>query len=346
MKIPSNFSCDAMANTSRSLLRRSARTLAAAGLVLAGLLGAAAPAAAQYPERPITLVVPYAPGGATDISARLIARFLAKDLGQSVIVENKAGAGTIIGAQFVAHSPRDGYTLLLSSGTTFTINPAIHKNLSYDPVKDFEPIAIVARTGLILLANPKVPVDDVKSFLAYVKDPAHTDTPYGTFGSGTTANFVGAAFAAAAGIKMTQIPYSGSAPAMTDLIAGQIPFSVDTVAAALPPLKAGTVKAIAVSSPQRSAFLPNVPTFADQGYPQVAMDTWLMAVAPRGIPAEAEAKLEKAFAAFTADPEARKAMLAQGMEPGFQGSKEGEALIAKELPQMRELAQRAHISAE
>ena len=326
--------------------RRIARALAIACVALGGLLGAAAPASAEYPDRPITLIVPFAPGGATDNSARLMARYLAKSLGQSVIVENKSGAGTIIGAQFVAHSPRDGYTLLLSSGTTFTINPAIHKNLSYDPIKDFQPIAIVARTGLILLANPKVPVDDVKSFLAYVKDPAHRDTPYGTFGSGTTANFVGAAFAAAAGIHLTQIPYSGSAPAMTDLIGGQIPFSVDTVSAALPQLKAGKVKAIAVSSPHRSAFLPDVPTFADQGYPQVAMDTWLMAVAPRGIPAQAQARLEKAFADFTNDPEARKAMLAQGMEPGFEDAKQGEALIAKELPQMRELAQRAHITAD
>src|SRR6185437_5537999 len=178
-------------------VRRIARALAIASIALVGLLGAAAPAAAQYPDRPVTLIVPYAPGGATDISARLMARYLTKSLGQSIIVENKAGAGTIIGAQYVAHSPHDGYTLLLSSGTTFTINPAIHKTLSYDPVKDFEPVAVVARTGLILLANPKVPVDDVKSFLAYVKDPAHKDTPYGTFGSGTTANFVGAAFAAA-----------------------------------------------------------------------------------------------------------------------------------------------------
>lgn len=325
---------------------RIARTLAIASVALGGLLGAAAPAAAQYPDHPITLIVPYAPGGATDISARLMAPYLAKSLGQSVIVENKAGAGTIVGAQYVAHSPRDGYTLLLSSGTTFTINPAIHKTLSYDPIKDFQPVAVMARTGLILLANPKVPVTDVKSFLAYVKDPAHNDTPYGTFGSGTTANFVGAAFAAAAGIHLTQIPYSGSAPAMTDLISGQIPFSVDTVTAALPQLKAGKVKAVAVSSPHRSAFLPDVPTFADQGYPQVAMDTWLMAVTPRGIPAQAQAKLEKAFADFTNDPAARKAMLAIGMEPGFEDSKQGEALIAKELPQMRELAQRAHISAD
>lgn len=338
MTSPSCFRHDAV--------RRIARALAIASVAVGGLLGAAAPAAAQYPDHPITLIVPYAPGGATDISARLIAKYLSKSLGQSVIVENKPGAGTIVGAQFVAHSPRDGYTLLLSSGTTFTINPAIHKTLSYDPIKDFQPVAIVARTGLILLANPKVPVNDVKSFLAYVKSPDHKDTPYGTFGSGTTANFVGAAFAAAAGVHLTQIPYNGSAPAMTDLISGQIPFSVDTVAAALPQLKAGKVKAIAVSSPHRSVFLPDVPTFAEQGYPQVAMDTWLMAVVPRGTPAPAEAKLEKALADFTKNPEARKAMLAMGMEPGFEDSKQGEALIAKELPQMRELAQRAHIKAD
>ncbi|CAM3619708.1 ABC transporter substrate-binding protein [Bordetella sputigena] len=320
----------------------------AACLALPCLLATGAPAAAQtgYPARPVTLVVPFPPGGATDVGGRVIAQALGKELGQSVIVENRAGAGTVIGAAFVARAAPDGYTLLVTSGTTFTINPAVRRELPYDPVKSFEPVGIVARTGLILLANPKVPVSDVKSFLAYVKEPDHERTPYGSFGSGTTANFVGEAFASAAGIKLTHVPYKGSAPAMADLIGGQIPFSVDTVAAALPQLKSGKVKAIAVSSPQRSAFLPDVPTFSESGYPQVAMDTWLMVAAPRGLPADVRTKLGKALADVVADPDVRKNLLAQGFEPGFEDAAQGEALILKELPQMREIAQRANIKAD
>lgn len=319
---------------------------AVAGLAVACVAAVPAIAAHPYPSQPITLVVPFPPGGATDVVGRVLAQGLTKQLGQNVIVENRAGAGTVIGASYVARSAPDGYTLLASSGTTFTVNPAVRSDLPYDPIKSFQPLGIVSRTGLILLANPQVPVHDIASFLAYVKDPAHSSTPYGSFGSGTTANFVGEAFAAAAGVKLTHVPYKGSAPAMTDLIGGQIPFSVDTVAAALPQIKSGKVKAIAVSSPQRSSFLPDVPTFADQGYPQIAMDTWLMVVAPHGIPADVRAKLEKALAAVIADPDARKSLQAQGFEVGFQDGEAGSALIAKELPQMREIARQANIKVE
>lgn len=320
----------------------------AAGLAVSTLLAPSLPALAQtgYPARPVSMIVPFPPGGATDVGGRVLAQALGKELGQSVVVENRAGAGTVIGASYVARAAPDGYTLLISSGTTFTINPAVRRELPYDPVKNFEPIGIVGRTGLILLANPQVPVTDLKSFLAYVKDPAHAGTPYGSFGSGTTANFVGEAFAAAAGIKLTHVAYKGSAPAMADLIGGQIPFSVDTVAAALPQLKNGKVKAIAVSSPQRSAFLPDVPTFAESGYPQVAMDTWLMVAAPRGLPADVKTRLGKALAAVMADPEVRRNLLALGFEPGFEDGQQGEALIRKELPQMREIAERANIKAD
>ena len=204
----------------------------AVSLAFASAVGAVAPAAAQdaYPSRPLTLVVPFPPGGATDVLGRVVAQKLGQELGSTVVVENRAGAGTVIGASSVAKAGPDGYTLLVSSGTTFTVNPAIRSNLPYDPVKSFEPIGIVARTGLALLANPKVPVKDLKEFVAYANDPANNQPPYGSFGTGTTAHFVGEAFIAAAKLKMTHVPYKGSSPAMTDLIGGQIPFSVDTVA--------------------------------------------------------------------------------------------------------------------
>lgn len=317
----------------------------AVSLAVASAMGAVAPAAAQdaYPSRPLTLVVPFPPGGATDVLGRVVAQKLGQELGRTVVVENRAGAGTVIGASFVAKAAPDGYTLLVSSGTTFTVNPAIQKNLPYDPVKSFEPIGIVGRTGLALLANPKVPVKDLKEFVAYVKDPAHDQLPYGSFGTGTTAHFVGEAFMAAAKLKMTHVPYKGSSPAMTDLIGGQIPFSVDTVAAALPQSKQGKVRVLAVSSPKRSAFLPDVPTFAEQGYPSVAMDTWLMVAAPRGLPPNVKSRLEQALKATVESPEVKKSLEAQGFEAEFSSAAEGEALIQQELPVMRDVAQRANI---
>lgn len=319
--------------------------LIALGAALAGALAAAAPASAQntYPTRPITLVVPFPPGGATDVLGRVVAQKLGQEIGQTIVVENRAGAGTAIGAGFVAKAAPDGYTLLISSGTTFTVNPAIQSKLPYDPVKSFEPIGILGRTGLALLANPKVPVKNLKELEAYVKGRGADQPAYGSFGAGTTAHFVGEAYLAAAGIKMTHVPYKGSSPAMTDLIGGQIPFSVDTVAAALPQSKQDKVRVIAVSAPQRSAFLPDVPTFAEQGYPTVNMDTWLMLTAPRGLPADVKARLEGALKATLASPDVRKSLEAQGFEAAYASAADGEALIQKELPIMRDLAQRANI---
>ncbi|KNE29616.1 Bug family tripartite tricarboxylate transporter substrate binding protein [Achromobacter spanius] len=320
-------------------------SLIALSVALAGAFAVPAVASAQnaYPTRPVTLVVPFPPGGATDVLGRVIAQKLGQELGQTVVVENRAGAGTAIGAGFVAKAAPDGYTLLVSSGTTFTVNPAIQKKLPYDPVKSFEPIGIVGRTGLALLANPEVPVKNLKELVAYTKERSNEPPAYGSFGAGTTAHFVGEAFLSAADIKMIHVPYKGSAPAMTDLIGGQIPFSVDTVAAALPQSKQGKVRVLAVSAPARSSFLPDVPTFAEQGYPSVAMDTWLMIAAPRGLPADVKTKLETALRTTVGSADVRKSLEAQGFEAAFSSAADGEALIQKELPQMRDVAQRANI---
>jgi tripartite-type tricarboxylate transporter receptor subunit TctC len=318
---------------------------------LACALGAAAavatlPAMAQaaYPSKPITLVIPFPPGGATDVLGRVIGKKLGDKLGQSVVIDNRAGAGTVIGASYVAKAAPDGYTLLMSSGTTFTVNPAVRAKLPYDPVKSFEPIGITGRTGLILLAAKDQPVSDVKQFVAAVK-AAPGQYSYGSFGAGTTSQFAGEAFFHAAGLKITHVPYKGSAPAMVDLMGGQIPFTVDTVAAAVPQVREGKVKAIAVTSARRSALLPKVPTLAENGYP-VEMDTWLAMVAPAGLPPAIKAKLEQTLAQVVAEPETRDKLLANGFEPGFESSRAVSALIEKELPLMRAIAQRAGITAD
>ena len=299
----------------------------------------------SYPNKPITLVIPFPPGGATDVLGRLIGKKLGDTLGQSVVIDNRAGAGTVIGASYVAKAAPDGYTLLMSSGTTFTVNPAVRAKLPYDPVKSFEPIGIAGRTSLILLANKDVPVSDVKQFVAMVK-AAPDKYSYGSYGAGTTSQFAGEMFFHAAGLKIQHVPYKGSSPAMVDLMGGQIPFTVDTVSAALPQLKDGKIKAIAVTAGKRSALLPKVPTLAESGYPGVEMDTWLAMVAPRGLPPAVKARLELTLAQVVADPETRDKLIAVGFEPTYASAKAVSELIDKELPLMRAVAQRAAITAD
>ncbi|KJK24347.1 ABC transporter substrate-binding protein [Burkholderiaceae bacterium 16] len=325
---------------------KTVQTFKLAGLAACCLAVSAGGALAQaYPTHPIQMVIPFPPGGATDVIGRLLAKKLGDRLGQTVVIDNRPGAGTIVGAGLVAKAAPDGYTLLVSSGTTFTVNPAIHPKLPYDPLKSFEPIGLTGRTGLILLANRDVPVNNLKQLAAAVK-AAPGKYSYGSFGTGTTAQFAGEMLLNDLGIKMLHVPYRGSSPAMTDLIGGQIPFSVDTVSAAVPQIRAGKVKAIAVTTAKRSSLLPDVPTVAESGYPATDMDTWLAVVAPRGLPPEVKARLEKALAETMADPDTRKKLLDNGFEPSYGTAADVTALITRELPRMRAIAQRANIQAD
>ncbi len=334
-----------MPRTASPAHRRTA-VLAMAAAALAASLGAT-PALAQgeYPSRPITLVIPFPPGGSADTIGRLIGKRLSDKLGQPVVIDNRAGAGTIVGASLVAKAPADGYTLLLSSGSTFTVNPAIRPNLPYDPVKSFHPIGIVGRIPLILLANKDVPVNNVKEFVAAAK--ATPDKyAYASFGAGTTSHFTAEIILQAVGARLMHVPYKGSAPAMTDLMGGQVPFSVDTVTAAIPQIKAGKVKAIAVTTATRSSQLPDVPTFAEAGYKDVNADTWIMLVGPKGMPPAVQARLEKALATVSSEPAFQKSLLEQGAEPSVANSAAAIKQIEKELPLMRAVARRANIQAD
>ena len=328
-----------------TLDRRSSLVLFAAALA-GWAFSAAQPAHAEgFPAKPVQLVVPFPPGGAVDIVGRLISKKLGDRLGQPVVIENKAGAGTVVGAGYVANAPADGYTLLISSGSTFTVNPALQAKLPYDPVKSYEPIGLVARVPLILLANREVPVGNLKQLIT-----AAQRTPdkysYGSFGNGTTGHFAAELTWSAAGIKLMHVPYRGSAPAMADLMGGQIPFTIDTVAAALPQLKAGKIKAIAVTGATRATQLPDVPTVAESGFAGFAADSWLAVVAPRGLPADAKAKLHKALADTLADADIRSKLVASGLEPAYAPGDAVLAQIEDELPRMRAIAQRAQIRAQ
>lgn len=324
--------------------RRSVILVAAA---VAGLgLGAQGLAHAQsYPAKPVQLVVPFPPGGAVDIVGRTISKKLGDQLGQPIVVENKAGAGTVVGAAYVANAPADGYTLLISSGSTFTVNPALNAKLPYDPIKSYEPVGLVARVPLILLAHRDVPVNNLRQLIAAVQRTPDKFS-YGSFGNGTTGHFAAELAWSATGIKLMHVPYRGSAPAMADLMGGQIPFTIDTVAAALPQLKAGKIKAIAVTGATRATQLPDVPTVAESGFPGFSADSWLAVVAPRGLPPEAKAKLHKALADTLAAPEIRNKLIAAGLEPAYASGDAVLAQIEDELPRMRAIAQRAQIRAD
>ena len=320
-----------------------------AGMLMAGVAAcfSAAPsvAADAYPDKPIKLVVPFTPGGSTDVLGRLLAKKLSETLNASVVVENRAGAGTIVGADYVAKSAPDGYTLLLSAATTFTINPVTYSKLPYDPLKSFDALGLVGSTGLVLLANPSVKANSLKELVAMGKSDPKGLT-YGSFGAGTTSHFAGEMINAATGLHMLHVPYKGSSPAMSDLIGNQIPLTVDTVVAAAPMLKAGKIKALAVTSATRSALLPDVPTAAESGYPAVNLSTWFAVVGPKGLPAPARQKLEAALATVMKDPDMQKSMTSNGFEPEYGTAADYAKRVNSEIPRLKKIGEAANIKAD
>lgn len=320
---------------------------AVAGLVyvLAGLVPGHAAHAQAYPARPVQLVIPFPPGGATDLVGRLVGEKLSEQLGQPVVIENRAGAGTIIGAAYVAKAPADGYTLLISSGSTFTVNPALKADLPYDPVKSFEPIGGVARVPLILIAHGTLAINNLAQLSAAVR-AAPDKYFYGSFGNGTTGHFAGEQLWQTMDIKLRHIPYKGSAPAMADLMGGQIPLAIDTVASAMPQLRAGKIKAIAVTGTTRSSQLPGVPTVAEQGFAGFSADSWLAVVAPRGLPGDVRTRLQQALAKVMAEPEVNSKLASSGLQPAYESALAVGSQIERELPLMRATAARANIRAE
>lgn len=309
-------------------------------------LGLAAPLCALavgYPDKPVTLVVPYPPGGATDTLARIVARGMGPRLGQPMVVENKAGAGTAIGAGAVAQSAPDGYTLLISSNTTFTIGPGLKARQAYDPLKSFESIGLLGTSPLVLLAHPSVPASSVKELVALAK-ARPGKLSYASFGNGTTSHFAGEMFKVMAGVDITHVPYKGSAPAMQDLIGGQVQLSFDTNVAAIPMVQAGRVKAIALTSAGRSPSMPGVPTVAEAGYPGYEMVPWITVVAPRGLPEGVRNTLAKALAGALADPAIRADLDKAGLDVAYQGGAAYDDKVAKELPLIRAYVHKAGLT--
>jgi tripartite-type tricarboxylate transporter receptor subunit TctC len=246
---------------------------------------------AAYPERPIRIVVPFAPGGGTDIVARKLGEAMASDLGQAVIIENKPGAGTIIGTSAVATSPPDGYTLLMAT-FAHAVNPSLYAKLPYDTFRAFDPVALIARSFNVVVVNPKLPINSVGDLISYAKTHRGA-VNFGSYGVGTSAHLAGELFKSLAGVDLTHVPYKGAAPALTDLLGGQIQVMFTTVASAASYVQGGQLRALAVTSSERSAAFPELPTVAESGVPGYVAESWYGLYAPAGTPAEVIRRLNE-----------------------------------------------------
>jgi tripartite-type tricarboxylate transporter receptor subunit TctC len=296
-------------------LHPSRRRFTLGGLALAAA-AAVAPLAAgadTYPSRPITIVVPFSAGGTTDILARVIGQALHKELGQTVVVDNRAGAGGNIGAALAAKSPADGYTLFMGTVGTHAINQSLYKRLGFDPVKDFAPLTRVAMVPNLLVANPGKPYKTVQELIAYAKsNPGKVN--FGSSGSGSSIHLSGELFNALAKVDMVHVPYKGSAPAVTDLLGGQIDIMFDNMPSAIQHVRAGRLRPLAVTTARRSPELPDVPTVAEAGVPGYEATSWFGMFAPAGTPAPVVARLNAALVKVLAQPEVKKKLAEQGAE--------------------------------
>jgi len=284
-------------------------------IALTAALAVAANAAAQsYPSRPITLVVGFAPGGGTDTVARVMQRKLGEYLGQTIVVENRAGAGGIIAADLVSKAAPDGYTILLATIAALAVAPHLNSKLPYNPLRDFAPISMATVSGNVLVVHPSLPA---KTIAEYVKE-ANTrpgGLPYGTSGVGSAGNLAGELFRLTAKANLIHVPYKGGGPAMSDLLGGQILSVFASATTAVPQVKAGKLRALGTTSAKRSATMPDVPTIAEQGYPGYEATNWYAFVAPARTPREVVVRLNREIVKTLHDPETHAAIFKQGEEP-------------------------------
>ena len=263
--------------------------------------------AADFPTRPLKLVIPYAAGGPTDIFGRLLAEYLGRDLKQPVFVENKGGAQGAIGAEMVARAEPDGYTLFGTSGSVLILNPLLYKKLSYDPARDFRMLAIVTEVPVVLCVNPQVPAKTVAEFVAYARqNPGKLN--FGSSGTGSFTHLAAEMFKQMAGVEMTHIAYKGAAPALTDVMSGKIELMFESVSLALPPIRYGLLRPLGISSPQRHPDLPDVPTIAESGYPEYLVSVWNAVAVPAKLPDDVARILTDSLDRVMNDPAFRESL--------------------------------------
>ncbi len=299
----------------------------AAAFLLATLVAGAQ--AQNYPTRPIRFIVPIAAGGGADLVARVIAERLSRNLGQQVVVENRAGGGTVIGAELVARSPADGYTWLLGTATSHAINASLVKKLPYDPVKDFAPIALVAVLPQIIVIHPALPAANLTDFIALAKKRPG-EILFGSPGNGSNNQLGAEMLNIVAGIKTLHVPYKGAGPAITDLLAGHLQFMFTTIPPALPQVKAGRLRALAVAGAKRSALLPELPTTAEQGARGVEAASWNGILLPAGAPRDIITRLHAEIGVVMKQPDVIERLAGAGVEAAMMSPEEFAAYIESE----------------
>ena len=315
----------------------------ALALALAGSCYVGSSRADDYPSRPVRLIVPYAPGGGADTVARLVARRVSDTIGQTVVIENRGGAGSIIGTDMVAKAEPDGYTLLLGQSGPISINPAVYKDLRYDPLKDFAPITMTTAYPYILAVNAKLPVKSLQDFVALAKSKPG-ELNYGTTGIGAANHLVTELFSSKAGLKMTHIPYRGTALAVADLIGGQVSMVFSDPVSVLPHLQAGTLRGLAVTSAQRSPVAPELPTIAESGYPGFEALAWHGILAPAKTPPNVINKLHGEIVKALQHPETKDVLVKQAMQPVGNTPAEFAAFIKQDIAIWKAVATEADVS--
>ena len=312
-------------------------------LALAALLALAATSASAetFPDRPVTMIVPYAAGGSSDVLARLLGERLAKALGQPIVVDDRAGAGSRIGSELVAHAAPDGYTLLLAD-MPLTIIPAIQKGVRYDPVRDFTPIGLIGTASMVLFVNPRVPAATVADFVALAKkEPGKITIASG--GIGSTTHLTAELFQAKAGIELLHVPYRGAGPALTDLMAGQVQSGFTTLATASPALASDSVRALASASEKRLATLPAVPTLREAGI-DLVVEHWWGVLAPAGLPPAIAARLNAALQDALDAPDMAARLAPLGVTPAHRSPDAFRALIASDTARWADIVRAAGIT--
>ena len=329
---------------SPSLPRRAVLALAATLACGVAMPLQAQPNASGWPAKPVKLVVGYAAGGATDVIARLVAVKLGDQLGQPVVVDNRAGANSNVGAEAVARAPADGYTLYVYTIAN-TINATLYPKLGYDPVKDFEPIGLIAKIPNILVVNPKLPIKNLADYVRYAKESKDGIT-FASSGSGSSIHLSGEMFKMQSHLKMLHVPYRGSAPAVTDLLGGQVDSMFDNTPSALPHVQAGKLRAIAITSAQRSPLLPEVPTLAESGYAGFDVQSWFGLAAPAGTPRAVVEQVNTALNKVLAQPEVRTRLQELAATPDGGTPDKMRQFAAAEIKRWREVVKESGASAE
>ncbi len=317
-------------------------------IIVAGLaasLLATAALAQSYPEKPVRLIVPFAAGGGNDSVARLVGKRVSDSLGQQLVIDNRPGAGGVLGAELAAKAVPDGYTLFLGGVGSHAVNPNLNDSLPYDPIRDFAPVALLAQAPLVLVVHPSVPADSITAFVALARSkPGQLN--YASNGNGSSSHLAAVMFDSMTRVDMVHVPYKGLSPALTDLLSGRVQLMFSSVVAILPHIKAGKLRGLAVTGSRRLASMPNLPTIAESGLPGYEASSWYGVLAPAGTPREIVARLNAELVKALEQPEVRTSLLAEGAEPIGGSPEQFAAHIRSEMERLGKLIREAKIRLE